>query len=241
MAEPQLGPMVPDIPAIPPTHKILTGRTVTLEPLSPAHSSDLFACLGGAENARIWDYMSDGPFFDEPTFANYISKLAQSQNPLFFAIIDHHSSNNNPGSSISSRKATGLISLMRIDIPNRVVEIGYVTFSSLLRRTTAATETIYLLLKWVFEELHFRRCEWKSNDLNGASKRAAERLGFVFEGLFRQHMIRKGRNRDSAWFSMLDGEWEGGVKRAFEGWLDEGNFDGEGRQKRGLEEFRRVN
>lgn len=126
---------------------------------------------------------------------------------------------------------------MNMNLPNRVIEVGSILYAPALQRTPAATEVQYLLARYVFETLGFRRYEWKCNDLNGPSKRAAGRLGFVYEGLFRRHMVLKGRSRDTAWFSVVDEEWEG-VKRGFEGWLDEGNFDGEGRQRRRLEEFR---
>jgi RimJ/RimL family protein N-acetyltransferase len=126
---------------------------------------------------------------------------------------------------------------MRIDVPNRVVEVGNVLFTPALQATTAATEAMYLMARHAFEDLGYRRYEWKCNDLNAPSKRAAVRLGFTYEGLFRQHMVVKGRNRDTAWYSMLDGEWPA-IKAGFERWLDPVNFDGEGRQRRTLEECR---
>ncbi|EEH37985.2 acetyltransferase [Paracoccidioides lutzii Pb01] len=177
--------------------------------------------------------MPDGPFAPKKEFDSFISKKAESEDPLFFSIVDRTSNGNR-----DSGKVTGFLSLLRIDVKNRVVEIGFVTFSRELQRTTPATETMYLLLKWVFEELNFRRCEWKCNDLNEPSKRAAERLGFVFEGLFRQHMIVKGRNRDSSWFSIVDREWEGKVRGSFQGWLSADNFDSEGRQIKDLSSIR---
>ncbi|PGH34379.1 hypothetical protein GX50_02746 [[Emmonsia] crescens] len=233
MAEPQLGPIVPDNSAIQPTRKSLHGRTITLEPLTMEHSDALFSCLGGTENMRIWDYMPVGPFTSKAEFDSFIAISAKSEDPLFFSIIDRTALNGN-----YSGKAIGFLSLLRMDVKNRVVEIGWVAFSRMLQRTTAATETFYVLLKWVFDELHFRRCEWKCNDLNAPSKRAAARLGFVFEGIFRKHMIVKGRNRDSAWFSIVDEEWEGGVRGAFEEWLNADNFDSEGRQKKDLMSIR---
>ncbi|EEH10577.1 acetyltransferase [Histoplasma capsulatum G186AR] len=233
MAEPQLGPIVPNKPAIPPTRKPLHGRTITLEPLTAAHSDSLFSCLGGADNARLWDYMPDGPFTSKADFDNFIHYAATSEDRLFFSIMDHTGLKD-----AYSGKAVGFLSLFRIDVKNRAVEIGFVTFSRMLQRTTAATEAFYLMLAFVFDELHFRRCEWKCNDLNVPSKRAATRLGFLFEGVFRKHMIVKGRNRDSAWFSIVDEEWKGGVKGALEKWLDADNFDAEGRQKKDLVSIR---
>jgi RimJ/RimL family protein N-acetyltransferase len=125
---------------------------------------------------------------------------------------------------------------MRIDAPNGVIEVGNVMFSPSLQRTAAATETMYLMAKYIFEDLGYRRYEWKCNALNLPSRRAAERLGFTYEGVFRQHMIIKGKNRDTAWFSMLDSEWPN-CKQAFEAWLATENFDAEGRQKRTLQNF----
>ncbi|EGC42796.1 acetyltransferase [Histoplasma capsulatum var. duboisii H88] len=229
MAEPQLGPIVPNKPAIPPTRKPLHGRTITLEPLTAAHSDSLFSCLGGADNARLWDYMPDGPFTSKADFDNFIHYAATSEDRLFFSVMDRTGLK-----EAYSGKAVGFLSLLRIDVKNRAVEIGFVTFSRMLQRTTAATEAFYLMLAFVFDELHFRRCEWKCNDLNVPSKRAATRLGFLFEGVFRKHMIVKGRNRDSAWFSIVDEEWKGEVKGALEKWLDADNFDAEGRQKKDL-------
>ncbi|OAX81752.1 hypothetical protein ACJ72_03909 [Emergomyces africanus] len=233
MAEPQLGPIVPDYPAIRPTRKSLHGRTIFLEPLSMEHSDSLFSCLGGTENIRIWDYMPVGPFIAKTEFDNFIEHSAKSEDPLFFSIIDRSTLNGN-----YNAKAIGFLSLLRMDVKHRALEIGWIAFSRMLQRTTAATETFYIVLKWVFDDLHIRRCEWKCNDLNAPSKRAAERLGFVFEGVFRKNMIVKGRNRDSAWFSIVDDEWEGGVKRALEEWLKADNFDSEGRQKEDLVSIR---
>lgn len=136
----------------------------------------------------------------------------------------------------------GIITYLNIVPEYRSIEIGHVLFSPLLQRTTAATESIYLLMKHAFEDLHYLRVEWKANDLNEPSKRAALRLGFVFEGVFRKHMVVKGRRRDSAWYSVTDDEWflkgKGSVKDALVKWLDASNFDGEGRQRRKLESFR---
>ncbi|EDN07645.1 hypothetical protein HCAG_04155 [Histoplasma mississippiense (nom. inval.)] len=224
---------IPNKPAIPPTRKPLHGRTITLEPLTAAHSDSLFSCLGGADNATLWDYMPDGPFTSKADFDNFIHYAATSEDRLFFSVMDRTGLQD-----AYSGKAVGFLSLFRIDVKNRAVEIGFVTFSRMLQRTTAATEVFYLILAFVFDELHFRRCEWKCNDLNVPSKRAATRLGFLFEGVFRKHMIVKGRNRDSAWFSIVDEEWKGGVKGALEKWLDDDNFDADGRQKKDLVSIR---
>lgn len=170
--------------------------------------------------------MYGGPFTTHDAFTTYIANMAATSEPFFYAVVLN-----------STGKAVGHVSLMRFDAANRVIEAGSIMFSPLMQRSTASTETIYLLSKYVFEQLGIRRYEWKCNDLNAPSHKAARRLGFKYEGLFRQHMILKGRNRDTAWFSMLDSEWDV-VKRAFEEWLNESNFDAEGRQKRRLEEIR---
>ena len=218
-------PVVID-PARRPERCTLVGRFVTLLPLAPEHADDLFAFVGGAENAWAWDYMPDGPFFDPQPFREHIARKAQSEDPLFFAIRDN-----------ASRKVVGHATLMRVDTANRVIETGNIMFSPAMQRTAGATESMYLLARTVFDDLGYRRYEWKCNALNKPSRRAAERLGFTFEGEFRQHMIVKGRNRDTAWFSMLDSEWPA-VKRGFEAWLAPENFDNEGRQKQALAALR---
>lgn len=209
-----------------PRHRAITGRFVTLTPLSPHHATELFAVVGGAQNAWAWDYMPDGPFPDLLEFREFVAKKAISEDPLFFTIVDH-----------ASGKAVGYATLMRIDLSNRVVEVGNIMFSPSMQRTPGATESMFLLAKTVFDDLSYRRYEWKCNALNAPSRRAAERLGFTFEGVFRQHMIVKGRNRDTAWYSMLDAEWPA-VKAAFEAWLDPSNFDDTGQQRKSLKELR---
>lgn len=221
-----LGAEAPTGHAQRPRHRAITGRFVTLTPLSPHHAVELFSATGGRESAWAWDYMPDGPFPDIATFREFIAKKAVSEDPLFFAIVD-----------AATGKAVGYATLMRIDPANRVVEVGNIMFSPVMQRTPGATEAMYLLARTVFDDLGYRRYEWKCNALNAPSRRAAERLGFTFEGVFRQHMIVKGRNRDTAWFSMLDGEWPA-VKAAFEAWLDPSNFDEAGEQRRSLKEFR---
>jgi RimJ/RimL family protein N-acetyltransferase len=145
---------------------------------------------------------------------------------MHFAVIDRNSG-----------KVGGRQTFMRIDQKNGVIEIGNIYWGPSISRTPATTEALYLFARHAFDDLGYRRFEWKCNNTNAASKRAAERFGFAFEGLFRQHMIVKGKNRDTAWFSMLDGEWPRN-RKAFEGWLDPANFDREGRQIRRLEEIR---
>lgn len=203
-----------------PQRVTIEGRYVTIEPLDPGkHTKALWQGLGGESNEDLWLYMPDGPFMDRPAFDAHMQAKAISEDPLFFAIVDK-----------KTGLAVGRSTLMRIDPPNRVIEVGGIIFTAALQRSRGATEAMYLLARYVFEELGYRRYEWKCNVLNEPSRRAALRLGFSFEGIFRQHMIIKGKNRDTAWFSMLDSEWPS-RKREFERWLDQSNFDSEGNQK----------
>ena len=221
-----LGPQVSTEPARPPPLTSLIGRFVHLEPLVESHKDDLFAHVGGPENSSLWTYMPSGPFTDPTSFRTFIGPMTRSTDPTYYAILDR-----------TTNKAVGYLSLMRIDTTNRCIEVGNIMFSPTLQGTATATEAIYLLAKTVFEDLGYRRFEWKCNALNDRSRRAAERFGFVFEGVFRQHMVVKGRSRDTAWFAMLDGEWPA-VKAGFEAWLDPRNFDAEGRQRRSLKSIR---
>ncbi|WEW58606.1 hypothetical protein PRK78_004074 [Emydomyces testavorans] len=213
-------------PAIAPFRTRITGQFIVIEPISTAHTDDLWSSVGGPENASLWTYMPDGPFDSKASFGIYVEAMVASQDPVTYALIDP-----------ISQKAVGHLSLLRIDLKNCVVEIGNIMFSPTLQRSIPATEALYLMAKMVFEDLGFRRYEWKCNNLNVPSKNAAARLGFTFEGIFRQHMIVKGRNRDTAWFSIIDSEWRM-IKSAFERWLDPLNFDAQGRQLQSLASFR---
>lgn len=217
-----IGPLVTAGEARRPDRVTLSGRHVTLVPLDPLHADELFEHVGGEDAAWVWRYMPDGPFPERDAFQAHIARKAVSKDPLFYAILN-----------VGTGTAVGHATLMRVDSANRVIETGNIMYGPRLQRTPGATECMYLLARYVFDELGYRRYEWKCNDLNAPSKRAAERLGFSFEGVFRQHMIVKGRNRDTAWFSILDTEWPS-VKRAFEAWLAPGNFDNEGRQTQSL-------
>jgi RimJ/RimL family protein N-acetyltransferase len=222
-----IGRQVETAPAQRPDRVRLEGRHVILDALDPARDADaLFALTHGPEREAVWAYMGRGPFADEAAFRGYCEELSASADPFFYAIRD---------------RATGTIcghaALMRIDEGNRVIEVGNIVFAPALQRTPAATEAMFLLAAYVFETLGYRRYEWKCNALNAPSRRAAERLGFTYEGTFRQHMIVKGRNRDTAWFAMLDSEWPR-LKAAFEAWLAPENFDATGRQRRTLEQIR---
>lgn len=178
-----------------------------------------------AEDARGWTYLSVGPFNTEVDFMQYIAGAEKSADPFHFAVVDN-----------VSGQALGTLSLMRIDPANGSIEVGFVVFSPLLQRTALATEAQFLLMKYAFETLGYRRYEWKCDSLNGPSRRAALRLGFRFEGVFRQMGIYKGRTRDTAWFSITDGEWPL-VKSAFERWLAADNMP-HGEQRAGLAAIR---
>ncbi len=221
-----LGPVVKGPTSPFPQAKLLDGVTIRIERLSPSHADDLYSMFGGSENAHLWDYMLSEHFTDRSAFQKYVSQRVQLSDPYDLAIIDK-----------TSGKAVGCASYYNIRPDHRVIEVGFVMFSPLLQRTKAATEAMYLMARHAFEDLGYRRYEWKCNDLNEKSKRAALRLGFSFEGVFRQHMIIKGRNRDTAWFAMMDSEWPA-AKEAFEKWLDPANFDESGNQKVGLVAFR---
>lgn len=232
-------PVTLPVPALRPSRNtILQGRTVLLEPLNESHADSLFTIVGGTDpiHASLWDYMGDGPYATLDKFRVAIAAKARSGDPFFYAVFKTSSKQN----SNVEKELVGYLSLMRFAPSDLCVEIGNILFSPYLQRTTAATEAVYLAARHAFQDLGYRRLEWKCNDLNAPSKRAAARFGFRYEGLFRQHMIVKGRNRDTAWFAILRDEWEGerGCKQAMEKWLDETNFDENGLQKKKLEEFR---
>lgn len=205
----------------------LTGRYVTVEPLNPAaHGTALWEGISGSKNDDLWRYLPEGPFAVQEDFERDLEDKAVSKDPLFHVITDH-----------VSGRAVGRTSYMRIEPEHRCLEVGSILYSPALQRTRGATEAMYLMARHVFETLGYRRYEWKCNALNEASRRSALRLGFSFEGIFRQHMIVKGQNRDTAWFSMLDHEWPS-RKQAMENWLDPANFDANGAQQRSLTDFR---
>jgi RimJ/RimL family protein N-acetyltransferase len=212
-----IGLPVDATPARRPVPVVLKGRYGRLEKLKAEHAADLWKAFGGHDH--VWTYIStDGPFATEAEFAPFIAKRAAASDPYAYAIIDLED------------RAVGYVTLLRIEPEMRVIEVGHVLYSPALQRTPLGTETQYLLARYVFETLGYRRHEWKCNALNAASRRAALCYGFVYEGTFRQHLIAKGRNRDNAWFSMLDSEWPV-RKRNFERWLAPENFDGDGKQK----------
>ena len=212
--------IVDSSPAPRPQRTTLAGRHVTITPLDPvAHAESLYAATAGLTNERLWLYILNGPFASRAEFDAYLTRIASLDDPLFYAILDN-----------TSGRAVGHVSYLRIEPAHRCVEVGGILYAPSLQRTPGATEAMYLMARHAFEDLGYRRYEWKCDALNAPSRRAALRLGFTHEGVFRQHMIAKGRNRDTAWFSMLDSEWPA-RKAAFEQWLDPANFDADGRQK----------
>lgn len=214
-------------PARPPERVVLAGAVVRLEPIDPGrHAATLFAAGHDERDPHLWDYMSVGPFADQDAFTAWLRTAAVSSDPLYFSVVDQE-----------SNQALGMVSYLRITPAHGVIEIGAIWFGSALQRTPKATETIYLLARHVFEDLGYRRLEWKCDALNARSRRAAERFGFSYEGLFRQHMVVKGRNRDTAWFAMLDRDWPL-IGSAFAAWLAPENVDDAGRQRRSLAAIR---
>ncbi|HEM5083182.1 TPA: GNAT family N-acetyltransferase [Streptococcus suis] len=208
-----------------PNISILEGKTVRLEKLNLHHADDLYQFYGPNAKKSDWTYLPIEPFADRDSFQAYFQKMIASFDPYYLAIVDK-----------TTNQAIGSFALMRIDPTNRVIEVGWVLFSPQLQRTRQATEAHYLLMNYVFEELGYRRYEWKCDSLNQASQAAAKRLGFTYEGTFRQALVYKGRNRDTAWFSLLDHEWPD-RKLALENWLKDSNFDELGQQKQSLSSF----
>jgi RimJ/RimL family protein N-acetyltransferase len=214
---PQLGAPVDPTPAALPGPAVLAGRFGRVEKLDASrHGDELWKAVRGHD--RIWTYMSYGPFADAAAFSAWLAGRTQLTDPYYYAVLD------------ANGRALGVATLVEIRPAMRVIEVGHIVYSGSLQRTPLATEAQYLLARYAFETLGYRRYEWKCNVFNTASRRAAARYGFNFEGIFRQHMIVKGRSRDTAWFSILDGEWPA-RKHAFEAWLAPDNFDAAGRQK----------
>ncbi|WP_416189605.1 GNAT family N-acetyltransferase [Neisseria sp. CCUG17229] len=206
---------------------LLSGKFCRLEKLSAAkHGTDFYEVYAAEHSPmRNWTYLPIFPVADHAEFDDLMAGYEASADPYFFAIID-----------TASNRAVGSLSLMRIDTANRAIEVGWVVYSDKLKRTRIATEAQYLLAKYVFETLQYRRYEWKCDALNEPSRKAALRLGFQFEGIFRQAAVYKGRSRDTAWFSMIDSEWPQSKAR-FERWLDDANFDEQGNQRVSLSEI----
>ena len=210
-----------------PPRSAIEGRFCRVEPLDPGHhAAELFAANGEDTDGRNWTYLPHGPYPSFEAYRAWAEAAASRDDPLCHAIIDP-----------ANGGAVGVASLMRIDAPSGVIEVGGINYSPRLQRRPAATEAMYLLMRRVFDELGYRRYEWKCDALNAPSRAAALRLGFCYEGLFRQATVYKGRNRDTAWFSIIDSEWPA-LRTAFEQWLDPANFDAACRQRQSLQGFR---
>ena len=215
--------MQPALPCPRPARAALDGRYVRLEPLAIAHTADLYEASAAPGAEGRFAYLFDLPPATPADMTAWIAKLAAGDDPFFSAVIDK-----------ASGRAAGRQALMRITPEHGVIEIGHILWGASISRTRASTEALYLAARYIFEDLGYRRFEWKCNNLNEPSKAAALRFGFSFEGVFRQHMWGKGTNRDTAWFSMLDSEWPG-LRKEYDRWLAPENFDPAGRQKSKLQ------
>jgi RimJ/RimL family protein N-acetyltransferase len=202
----------------------MEGRYVRLEPLAPSQAADLHAAYAGHD--ALWDYMPYGPFASASDYAAWIGTVAEGNDPLFLALVDR-----------ATGRAGGVASYLRIAPEAGSIELGHIALSPRLQGSRAATEAWFLMMGWAFAA-GYRRFEWKCNALNLASRRAAERLGLSYEGTFRQAAVVKGRNRDTAWFAAIDGDWPA-LGAAFETWLDPANFDADGRQRQRLSDLTR--
>ena len=209
-----------------PARTPMRGRFCRIEPIDSArHAADLHAANLADAEGRNWTYLGYGPFADLARYRAWMEATCLGDDPLFHAIIDG-----------GTDKAVGVASYLRIEPAVGVIEVGHINYSPLLQRSPAATEGMYLMMRRVFDELGYRRYEWKCDALNAPSRRAAERLGFSFEGIFRQATLYKGRNRDTAWYGIIDRDWPP-IRAAFERWLDPANFDAAARQRRRLSEL----
>lgn len=221
-----IGPALKDTsPSAAPQIDELEGRYCRIERLSATrHADDLYEVFGPSSPPQNWTYLPYEAVTDQASLTERLNSMVSSSDPYHLAIIDR-----------TTGRVEGTCALMRIDTKNRVIEVGHIYYSPRLQGSRIATEAQYLLMKHVFEALHYRRYEWKCDSLNAPSRRAAARLGFQFEGIFRQALIYKGRSRDTAWYSILDSEWPA-QKARFERWLSPDNFDEAGRQLSALTE-----
>jgi RimJ/RimL family protein N-acetyltransferase len=208
-----------------PSRQSMVGRTCRLEALdAERHAGDLHEANSQDRENRIWTYLAYGPYESFDAYRKWAEDVSRGSDPLFHAIVD-----------AATGKAVGVASYLRISPANGSIEVGHINYSPLLQRTPAATEAMYLMMKRVFES-GYRRYEWKCDALNARSRVAAQRLGFSFEGIFRQATVYKGRNRDTAWYAAIDREWPG-LENAFTRWLDPSNFDADGGQRLRLTEL----
>jgi len=206
----------------------MQGSLCALEPMDRDHHSlDLFEAFSRDLDSRNWTYLPYGPFARLADFQKWIDSTCLGDDPCFFTIID-----------LDTGKAVGVASFLRIAAATGVIEVGHIHFSPLIQGSAVSTEAMYLMMKLVFEDLGYRRYEWKCDALNAPSCAAAKRLGFEFEGIFRQATIYKQRNRDTAWYSIIDREWPV-IRQVFENWLSSDNFDADGKQRTSLSESMR--
>lgn len=209
-----------------PPHEPMAGQFCRIEPLNTkSHVDELYEAFAEDIDGILWTYMFVGPFKSKENFRSWIEEACKTDDPLFHAIID-----------ASTNKAVGIASYLRIQPDVGVIEVGNITYSTRLQRTPMATEAMFLMMARAFDELGYRRYEWKCDALNDASCRAAKRLGFSFDGIFEQAIVYKSRNRDTAWYSILDRDWSH-LKNAYNSWLDQSNFDDRGAQKQKLQYF----
>ena len=209
-----------------PARTPMTGRHCIVRPVDvDADARELYDAYASAPDGRDWTYLFVGPFATFESYRDHLSQAAKTNDPLHHTIVDSHTG-----------KAVGTAAFMRIEPGHGVIEVGHITYSPLMQRSAAATEAMYLMMKRTFDELGYRRYEWKCDHNNLRSRAAAERYGFTFEGIFRQAIVYKGRSRDTAWFSIIDREWPP-IREGFERWLDRSNFDNQGNQKQKLNEL----
>jgi RimJ/RimL family protein N-acetyltransferase len=222
-----IGPEIPEWKGVErPPHEPIVGRFCRIELLNAkSHVDELYEAYAEDSDGTLWTYMFVGPFKSKENFRTWIGAACKTDDPLFHAIIN-----------VSTNKAVGIASYLRIQPDVGVIEVGNITYSTRLQRTPIATEAMYLMMARVFDELGYRRYEWKCDALNVASCKAAKRLGFSFDGVFEQAIVYKGRNRDTAWYSILDRNWPH-LKTAYNSWLDQSNFDERGAQKQKLQHF----
>jgi RimJ/RimL family protein N-acetyltransferase len=209
-----------------PTRSVMEGRLVRLEPLVVAHAEALHEANMHDREGRNWTYLPYGPFDSAAAYRHWVGEMTRDGDPLFYAIVRREDG-----------RPVGVASYLRITPASGSIEVGHINYSPLLQRHPGATEAMFLMMKWAFEA-GYRRYEWKCDSVNRPSRRAAQRLGFSYEGVFRQATVYKGRNRDSAWYAAIDSEWPR-LKAAFETYLDPANFDAEGRQRQSLSDLTR--
>ncbi|KIC42433.1 GNAT family acetyltransferase [Ruegeria sp. ANG-R] len=216
-------PVEGEFPRPTPPYTPMQGRFCSVVPLDVnRHAPGLFRAFASDTDGHNWTYLPYGPFSSEADFTAWAQNNCMDADPMFHTVLD------------ADEVPVGMASYLRVEPAAGAIEVGHIHFSPLLQRKPQSTEVMYLMMRRVFDELGYRRYEWKCDALNAPSRQAAERLGFTFEGIFRQATHYKGRNRDTAWFSIIDSEWPR-IRAAFENWLAPGNFDAAGRQRQSLQ------